>query len=134
MMLVADEGRSRWRTPITFVARCQSNKTEVYIDWASYVGSDSHSPYADWKYITIRVGSGSAQKQQWPLSTDKRGTFAPQAGKLLKEMASANSFLAQVTPYSESPITAIFDTTGITAALEPLAKACGWKLDATQRR
>jgi TonB family protein len=41
-------------------------------------------------------------------------------------MAEAETFLAQVTPYNENPITAIFDTRGMAAALKPLAKTCGW--------
>jgi type VI secretion system protein VasI len=125
--LFADKGPSRLGTPVTLVGRCQSNKTEAYIDWGTHLGNDSYRGYADWKYVTTRIGTGKAQKEQWPTSADKKTTFAPQQlGKLLKEMAGANSFLAQVTPYNESPITAIFDTTGMAAALAPLAKVCGW--------
>lgn len=113
-----------------FAARCQSNKTEAYINWNDFLGDDSSSVYEEWKYVTIRIGAGDAEEQKWNISTDKRATFAPEwAGSLLKKMASADSFLAQVTPFGESPLTAIFDTRGMSAALMPLAETCGWSID-----
>jgi type VI secretion system protein VasI len=69
-------------------------------------------------------------EQRWDLSTDSKATFAPAwAGDLLKEMAGSNSFIAQTTPYGESPVTAIFDTSGLREALKPLMEVCGWSMD-----
>jgi type VI secretion system protein VasI len=128
--LNADTGKSQYGDIITFVARCQSNETEVYINWNDYLGDDSSSVYREWKYVTIRIGDSKAQRQQWSVSTDKKATFAPDwAGDLLKQMAHTEKFLAQGTPYSEAPVTAIFDTRGMKAALGPLAETCGWSLD-----
>jgi Type VI secretion system VasI, EvfG, VC_A0118 len=127
--LIADQGLSRNHESITFIARCQSNETEAYIVWNDYLGDDSSSVYQDWKYVTVRIGDAPAERQQWAVSTDSKATFAPDwAGNLLRKMAHATSFLAQVTPYSESPVTAIFDTRGMIAALRPLAETCGWSL------
>ena len=75
----------------------------------------------------IRIGREKSRTQQWGISTDSTATFAPEwAGELLKEMANADTFLAQVTPYNESPVIAIFDTRGMTNALKPLAETCRW--------
>jgi type VI secretion system protein VasI len=127
MVLEANSGTSQWGNPVVFVARCQSNKTEAYIDWGEYLGDDSYDVYEDWKYVTIRIGEQKATKQQWGVSTDGEATFAPDwAGDLLKEMATANTFLAQTTPHSESPVTAIFDTGAMAAGLQLLAKTCNW--------
>ncbi len=127
--LEADSGAGRFGESVSFVARCQSKKTEAYINWNSYLGDDSGSVYSEWKYITTRVGNEPASTEQWDISTDKKATFAPgRVESLLKKMASANKFLAQVTPYGENPTTAIFDTTGMRSALKPLASACGWKM------
>ncbi len=128
LSLVATEGKSTWGNDIVFIARCQSNETEAYISWGDYLGNDGDI-YSEWKRVTIRVGDTKAREERWGLSTDSQATFAPNwAGTLLKEMASTTKFIAQVTPYNESPKTAIFDTKGMANALEPLAETCGWEL------
>lgn len=38
------------------------------------------------------------------------------------------SFSAWATLEDESPISAVFDTTGLFEALKPLAEACNWKM------
>lgn len=129
LRLESSSGRGRSGEPISLVARCQSNKTEVYINWNHYLGDDSASVYESWKYVTIRIGASSAEMQQWSVSTSNDSTFAPNwAGDLLKEMVNADSFLAQTTPYGQSPVTAIFDIRGIRNALVPLMEICGWSL------
>jgi type VI secretion system protein VasI len=124
--LAADSGQSRFEGPVTLIARCQSKKTELYISWGEYLGNDGDI-YSTYKKVTIRIGQRPATTQNWPVSTDSKATFAPDwAGSLLKAMAASDKFVAQVTPYNESPITAIFDTTGMQKALSPLASVCGW--------
>jgi len=113
-----------------FVARCMSNTTEAYINWNDYLGDDSSSVYSDWKNVTIRIGDEAAIQQRWGVSTDSRATFAPGwAGSLLRQMAGANTLVARTTPYNASPVTAIFDTTGMAEALVPLMETCGWTLN-----
>lgn len=125
--LFATSGQSSWGDDIVFNARCKSNETEAYIIWHDYVGDDSDSVYSTWKYVTVRIGDGEQRQAQWSVSTDNEATFAPDwAGTLLQEMAQSDRFIAQMTPYGESPVVAIFDTTGMAAALEPLASECGW--------
>jgi type VI secretion system protein VasI len=48
---------------------------------------------------------------------------------LLKDMAGADKFIVQATPYDESPVTAVFDTTGMKVALAPLMDVCGWSIE-----
>ena len=125
--LIADEGRSRWGEPITFFARCKSNRTEAYVDWSDYLGDDSSSPYGNWKRVTVRIGDAPAQEQEWDLSTDNEATFAPDwAGDLLKQMVGEERLVLNTTPYSESPITAVFDLRGMRAALSEVASTCNW--------
>jgi len=118
LILYASDGESRWGEKIPFVARCQSNATEAYISWGDYLGGEAR--------VLTRVGSNKASTQRWSLSTDKQASFAPQPIDLLKEMATADRFLAQVTPYNENPVTAIFQTSGLTNALKPLRETCDW--------
>lgn len=118
LILYASTGESRRGKKIPFVARCQSNQTEAYIGWNDYLGREAQ--------VLTRVGANKASTQRWTLSTDKQASFVPRPIDLLKEMTTAERFLAQVTPYNESPVTAIFLTAGLTNALKPLRETCGW--------
>jgi hypothetical protein len=112
-----------------FIARCDSNKTEVYVNWNDYLGDDSRSAYNEWKYVTVRVGDEDARQQQWSISTDSKATFAPGSSvELLRRMAKVDRLVLQTTPYNENPITAVFDLKGIDKALKPVAEECKWQL------
>lgn len=120
-VLKADEGRSKWNKPVMFVARCQSNETDVYIVWNDYLDGSV-------KTVISRIGKAQATEWAWRISTNSQSTFHPNPIQLLKDMTKADVFIAQTTPYNENPVTAIFDTTGIKEALKPLAKTCNWQL------
>lgn len=128
LMLDADSGRAGYQNKLAyFVARCQSNKTEVYINWNAYLGDDSNDVYNEWKYVTVRIGGDEASRQRWGISTDNEATFAPNwAGDLLKKMLGADRLVVQTTPYGANPVTAEFDISGLATALKPLAETCGW--------
>lgn len=116
---------------ITLVVRCQSNKTDIYVNWHEYLGNDAS--YLDGqtkKKVIYRVPPATARTDMWFVSTDNEATFAPDSivFPLLRAMAKGNRFVAQTTPYGENPITAIFDMTGSSKAIAQIAKTCGWTL------
>ncbi len=117
--LAATSGRSVYGKPIVLVLRCQSHKTEVFIGWGSYLGEEAK--------VTTRVGSGESKTKNWGVSTDHTATFYhsdPVA--FIQELMAADRFVAQVIPYNESPITAVFDLTGLQTAVKPLRDDCAW--------
>ena len=122
-LLKADSGEGTYGDPIFLAIRCRSNETNAYISWESYLGLDSPR-------VTYRIGSATAQSKLWSLSTNNQTTFYPgtQAAVIafIKELMAADQFAAQVTPYSESPITAIFDPTGMENAAMGVKLACDW--------
>ncbi len=119
LYLEADSGASQWGNKIFLIVRCQSNKTEMFIKWHDYLGSDV--------YVLTRIGSEKAETKEWNISTDSQGSFYPyKTISFLKRMMKANKLLAQVTPYNENPVTAIFNTTGMSNAIKPLRETCGW--------
>jgi|GEM_PF-502257 len=121
LALVASSGSNNWGKPISIIARCKSGQTEVFINWNDYLGSEAT--------VTTRVGSKSAKTSNWSLSTDKKASFAKDSISLLRDMTSSNQLVAQVTPYNENPITAVFDTTGLKTALSPILETCKWDID-----
>lgn len=119
LTITADKGFSKWNKNITMTARCMNNKTELYINWGSYLGRKAR--------VTTRIGKNKSTTKNWTVSTDSKASFY--RGKtisLLKMMAKNEKVVFQITPYSENPVTAIFDIRGLNNALVPLSKTCGW--------
>jgi len=117
--LTATSGRNKWNKPISLTVRCSDNTTELFINWNDFLGSDA--------YTTIRIDKEKATKANWTLSTDKVAAFYPGSPvSILKKLAGSKSFIASVTPYNESPVTAVFDTNGAAAAFADIRKGCGW--------
>jgi hypothetical protein len=127
-MLTAESGQAKFGEPVTLVARCGSNKTELYALWHEYVGDDSNDVYDEYKKVEVRVGDAPARTERWNVSTDKQATFAGSAVSLLKEMGGKKKLALRTTPYGENPITAIFNLEGFEKAVAPIAKECGWQL------
>jgi hypothetical protein len=112
---------------ISLTVRCQSGKTEMWVNWVDYLGDDSSDVYSDWKRVTVRVGKAPAEAQRWGLSTDNNATFSPGSPtELIRKMINADQVVFQTTPYNEGPVTAVFKMAGFAKAVEPVAKQCGW--------
>lgn len=118
LVLEATSGKSKWDKSVFLVARCQSNTTDFFIGWNDYLGSEA--------YVLTRIGDNKAVTSEWSISTDKQATFQTKPISFLKKMSEANKFIAQITPYNENSVTAIFDTSGLNNALKPLRETCNW--------
>lgn len=118
LSLFSDTGKNRWGHSPVLTLRCQSNKTELYINWNDYLGRKAN--------VLTRVGENKAMTQNWGLSTDSKATFHPKAISFIKDMMKSGKMVAQITPYNESPVTAIFNTQGLDNAIQPLRETCNW--------
>lgn len=118
LLLEADTGRSKWGKEVALIVRCLSGDTDFYIGWNDYLGSEVD--------VLTRIGDSSAETRRWGLSTDKKASFHPDPIPFLKDLVKSSKLLAQVTPYSESPVTAVFDTAGLKNAIKPLRETCEW--------
>lgn len=118
LMLTADSGKNRWGESVFLIARCKSNLTDLYIGWNYHLGGEAD--------VLTRTGENKAHTSRWHLSTDKKATFHPKPIPFLKEMLESTKLVAQVTPYNESPVTAIFDIQGLENAIKPLRETCSW--------
>ncbi len=114
------EGRSNFGRSILLILRCRSNDTDLYINWGDYLGSDSPN-------VLIRVGSDEAETTRWNISTDNEATFYPfDAITFIRRLMTAETLVAQTTPYNENPTTAVWDLSGLSDAIRPLSLACEW--------
>ena len=118
-ILTADSGEGVYGGPVALIIRYSNDETEVYINWGSYMGSEV--------YVTLRLGQEPAQQSEWMLSSDSKATFYPGSTvALIKKILGVDKLVAQSVPYSENPITAIFDVRGLKNAATPYAETLGW--------
>ena len=116
--------------PITLVARCQSNESDVFIGWHDFLGDDElNDVYSDRKRVTYRFPPADAQTEMWNVSTDNAMTFVGSPIPFLRTLVDSERLVVQTTPYGEAPSTAIFTLAGATNAITPIADECGWTLD-----
>ena len=111
--LQAYEGRSTFGESIELILRCKDGYGALWIDWASYLGSDNPK-------VTWRIDDSSPRSTKWGISTDSTATFyegrnvaGTPLGVFIQQLVAADRFVAQVTPYNENPVTAVFALTGM---------------------
>ena len=103
---------------VSLVLRCKSGQTEAYINWHDYLGSRA--------VVTDRIDKAPAERLGWQLSTDSQASFRPRARVFMESLSEATTYLAQVTPYNESPVTASFNVQGAKEVVTLISKACSW--------
>jgi len=118
-ILESDSGKSIYGQPIYLVLRYKSKKTEAYINWNSYLGSKAN--------VLTRMGTEKDSTQTWSLSTNSQATFYPKDDiKFIQKLMNVDKFVAQITPYNENPITAVFDIRGLRNAIEQFNDILHW--------
>lgn len=107
-------------TPNLYIS-CREKKTELYIGWETYLGLNETR-------MLYRLDKQKAVTKNWNISTDTKAVFyRGNVVEFVKALSKSDVMYAQITPYNENPVSATFEVTGLTEALKPLQKACGWK-------
>ena len=108
------EGGIFGHTPVLII-RHKENETEVYINISSYLGSESKS-------VIHRLDDRDPITMTWGVSTDSKAIFYPQNDKVfILEMKKAKRLVIRLQPFGESPITSVFNLTGLEEAIKPMA-------------
>ncbi len=124
LTLTAREGRAAFGAPIRLVAHCRNDTTEVFVQWSSFLGAVQAT-----QPVTLRIGEGAPEAAQWVLSDDREATFTPDwGGTLLRRLADGPQLVIETVPYDGDPLRAVFDTSGLAEAVQPLTEACNWSL------
>lgn len=107
-------------TPDLYIT-CREKKTELFINWDTYLGLNETQ-------MLSRLDKQKAKTKTWDISSDTKAVFyRGNVIEFIKSLSQANVMFTQITPYNESPVSATFDLAGLSEALKPLQKACGWK-------
>ena len=105
--------------PIRLIVRCRSNTTDVYIEWATFLGLDDQS-------VTYRFPPADSRSERWGLSTTNQSTFVDRPIPFLRTLVESERLILRTVPYGESPYTARFNLQGAEFAIRPIADACNW--------
>lgn len=122
MSLSAESGKSKDGVVPDLVIRCiGNNKIDFYINWNDFLSVSNID-------VLTKIGDEKAETMKWrPSSCKEKSFYLGSPVKFVERMLEDNKFLAQVTPYGESQITAVFNTSGIKNVIKPLQENCGWK-------
>ena len=102
-------------------ARCENNKTELYIDFGDIMTCD------DSMKIGFKLDDGKPYYVYWTASTDCKGLFSEKPVSDLRKMKGKKKLMVRFTPYRSGTKDAIFDIMGIDAVVERLSSYCHWK-------
>lgn len=122
MMVAAVDRSPSEQHPVALVLSCLDRSTDVYVIWRQYMGVYDVD-------VSWRVDSEETIEETWSLSTDNEATFAPQPLALIKRMMVSEQFQIKAAPFGSSPVTHVFDITGLKREVNPLLKACGLQGD-----
>jgi hypothetical protein len=105
----------------TLTLKCQSEKTEFYLDWKIALQSNK-----DGKTINVRysVDTLPEQKGVWNLSDDSVAVYATDPAKMIREIRGHKKLVTILSAVNQLPQSAIFELDGFDNALAILIKRC----------
>lgn len=110
----------RTSTPVLFIT-CREKKTELFITWDVYLGLGEIS-------MLHRLDKQKAVSKTWDISGNTKAVFyRGRTIDFIKSLEKAEKMMVQITPYNENSATTTFDLKGLSEAIKPLQKSCGWK-------
>jgi type VI secretion system protein VasI len=115
----AIKGKGALGEPVALFLGCGKGNYGVIIEWGAFLGDDQMS-------VTYRFDDYPAMDRQWDAGkTATYYSYNPRANAtFIKQLIYVDRFVAKVTPFDESPITAIFDLNGISVIGPQILEAC----------
>ncbi|KER01734.1 type VI secretion system-associated protein TagO [Photorhabdus temperata] len=101
-------------------AFCREGKTELFVDWSTYLGINETQ-------MLQRIDSEKAVNKTFYISTDNKGVFYQGSViPVIKKLMKSKRLYLQIVPYSDNSVNATFDLDGLSEAIKPLRHACKW--------
>ncbi|MFC3002902.1 type VI secretion system-associated protein TagO [Falsiroseomonas tokyonensis] len=101
--------------------RCRRNRTEAYIFWYEFLGpARPHS-------VTWRASPGRHVSAEWDSGQDGDSSFAPAAVQFIRTLIGAETLFIQAASRLRTTPTVEFSLAGLSEAIGPLQRACGWR-------
>lgn len=115
---VANDYKNNRNTAILML-RCQRNKTDAFVSWDEYLGSNNMK-------VAYRIDKEKAKNSWWNASSNGKGSFIPKPISFIKSLEGKDSIYIEAENYRGGRVSATFDISGIEEVIEPLRKACNW--------
>lgn len=103
----------------TLTLRCLENKSDVVINWDTFLGSDDIG-------VTYRIDKKSAITDSFLISTNNHASFASSPVAFMKSLFNHEKLVVRLTPYDANPVTATFRVSCVENAIAEIRKACHW--------
>ncbi|WP_252496648.1 type VI secretion system-associated protein TagO [Escherichia coli] len=104
----------------SLVLRCSDNKTDAYLSFNDYMGSDNPR-------ITVRLDGGKPVKSAWGGGEGGDSAFAPQPIQFIKTLAKHKKAIFGFEPYGSTMQVVEFDLSEIDKVVEKISQSCNWK-------
>ena len=117
-------GRTASRRPY-LVVRCQNTRTDVILTTWTPTVVDRRSPGR--AVVGLSFDDAPASRERWRESSDREALFAPDALRLARAIAKAQTLRVEFTPVNAPVVTVAFNVAGFDQHIATLAADCGWK-------
>lgn len=104
----------------TLTIACEAAKINVSIDWGMYLGIGSIR-------IKTYFDKHSNRSRIWSIADDNQTVLLSGSDiSFIKKMMKHQQLVTEVTPFGQRPVTAEFDLSELTEAVQPIREACKW--------
>ncbi|PWD85832.1 type VI secretion system-associated protein TagO [Ignatzschineria cameli] len=107
------------RSPAILMLRCQRDKTDAFVSWDEYLGSNNMK-------VAYRIDKEEAKNSWWNASSNGQASFIPKPISFIKSLEGKETIYIEAEKYRGGRVSATFDISGIKEVIEPLRKACNW--------
>lgn len=101
--------------------RCKDNSTDVIISVREYMGTESIP-------LEYKIGDAPIVKERTSPAADGSAFFVRNPIQFLKKLSGEKKLALRVSPYNSSSTERVFNIEGIEKIIEPIERACNWKL------
>ncbi len=125
--LIANEGN------VILSVACTKEDAWVQIHWGQFLGGEQitiadsvEGKQFEEKAVTYRVGDGKAVNDSMIVLGNRTSTQVSRTEAFIEQVRTADKLALQTQPYNEDPLTAVFETKGLTDALNANRPECDW--------
>lgn len=107
------------------IVRCQNTRTAVILTTWTPTVAERRSPGR--AVVGLSFDGEPASRERWRESSDREALFAPDAQRLARAIARAQTLRVEFTPADAPVVTVAFEVSGFDQHIATLASYCGWK-------
>jgi hypothetical protein len=108
--------------------QCHGGKPDLAVEVGTPIQPES-GQYESYG-VRVKLDNGAPSSQRWIESTSGVALFSPAPARLIRQLATADVFLFEFTPFERTATTVRFRVSGLLPNLVKVAPVCGIRLSA----